>query len=98
MTLLVQSISFIAVFVMLFAKKRSTAAVFLILGAAGGLAGSYMLILELIADAENFTRSFNDKDIDIEEDDIPSDEPEAPTAKRSIEIPVDETADETEFS
>ncbi len=45
--LLVQSASFIALFIMLYRKKKSLAGTFLAIGAAGGIAGSVLVLKEM---------------------------------------------------
>jgi len=45
-TLIVQSISFLIVFIMLYNKKKSLAKTFAALSVAGGVAGAYLLVCE----------------------------------------------------
>ena len=91
-TLVVQAISFLCLFFILFAKKKSIAGAFLALSAAEGAAGTYLLYQlkeerKKARDAEYFDE-IDEFDLD---DSMISDEPEL------MEIPVDESATEEEF-
>ena len=91
-TLVVQAISFLCLFFILFAKKKSIAGAFLALSAAEGAAGTYLLYQlkeerKKARDSEYFDE-IDEFDLD---DSMISDEPEL------IEIPVDESATEEEF-
>lgn len=45
-TLLIEAVSFIVLFFMLYSKKKSLAATFLALGSIGGAAGAYLVLTE----------------------------------------------------
>lgn len=51
-TLLVQSVSFIVLFFLLYKKKKSLANTFLALSAVGGIAGAYLVLKEAKAEVE----------------------------------------------
>lgn len=93
-TLVVQAISFLCMFLILWAKKKSIASAFLALSAAEGAAGAYLLY-QLKAEREE---EFNPDDyldeydeFDLDDSMITDEGPEV------IEIPVDESATEEEF-
>ncbi len=52
LTLLVQSASFVVLFFMLYAKKKSLANTFLALSAIGGIAGAYLILKEAKSEVE----------------------------------------------
>ncbi len=52
LTLLVQSASFVILFFMLYAKKKSLANTFLALSAIGGIAGAYLILKEAKSEVE----------------------------------------------
>lgn len=97
-TLLVQSITFGVMFIMLYSKnKKSLASTFLALAGVGAAFGGYLLYLTRQEDREDsehyseylnhlFEDGLNDME-DVDDDDL-----------RDFEIPMDETADETEFT
>ena len=92
-TLVVQAISFLCLFFILFAKKKSIAGAFLALAAAEGAAGTYLLYQlkeekkhEL--DPSDYLDEIDEFDLD---DSMIASEPEM------MEIPVDESATEDEF-
>ncbi len=91
-TLVVQAISFLCLFFILMAKKKSIAGAFLALSAAEGAAGTYLLYQlkeekKKARDADYFDE-IDEFDLD---DSMISDEPEM------MDIPVDESATEDEF-
>lgn len=89
-TLVVQSITFMfLVLIFLFKNKRNTASAFCVMGIAGGIVGSVLL-------AKQFREEFKDKDILSAIDELC--ESTAPETAAVSEIPVDDTADETEFN
>ncbi len=90
-TLVVQSITFLVLFIMLFSKKRSFAKAFLALAGVGGAMGAYLLCLER---AENCEEA-DDCDFDCDGDWI-SEADEIPV-EEVVDIPADETASEDEF-
>jgi len=99
LSLIVQSVSYIALFIMLYSRKRSFATAFLAVGAIGGSIGSFILMLDKIEDGERFARIRNTKNAVIEDAaDVYEEEIVVPLKREEIEIPVDETADETEFA
>lgn len=91
--LLVQAVSFLILFIMMFNKKRSFGNTLLIISAAGGIAGAILIYKQMVEDYDNnhlksvvedyeagfFDDNHDDNDIIIQE------------------IPVDDTVDETEF-
>lgn len=91
--LLVQAVSFLVLFIMMFNKKRSLGNALLIISAAGGIAGAILIYKQILEDYDNkhlksvvedyetgfFDDNHDDDDIIIQE------------------IPVDDTVDETEF-
>jgi len=86
-SLLIQSISFMLfVLIFLFRNKRNTAGAFCTMGLAGGIVGTILLV-------KQFKEEFKDKDILAAIDDL-CDNKKEPVY---VEIPVDETADESEF-
>lgn len=103
-TLVIQAISFISVFIMLYSKKRSFANVFLILGMIGGAVGAYLLYMQKIEDDFEYEDDFGeflrrkyDANESFEDSDFDTvDKPEDDFSE--IVIPVDDSVDETEFS
>lgn len=103
-TLVIQAISFISLFVMLYSKKRSYASAFLILGIIGGAIGAYLLYLQKLEDDLEYEDDFGEflrrkydvnecfEDADFDTVDEPEDD------VNEILIPIDESVDETEFS
>ena len=86
-SLLIQSMSFmIFVLIFLFKNKRNTAGAFCTMGIAGGIIGTIMLMKQL-------REEFQDKDILAAIDDLCDSKKETVY----VEIPVDDTADESEF-
>ena len=59
-TLLVQSVSFIVLFFLLYKKKKSLANTFLALSAVGGIAGAYLVLKEAKAEVEACERAAQD--------------------------------------
>lgn len=108
--LVVQSVSFLALFLISYNKRREESGAFLAMGAVFGIVGAYLLALERLEDDNiygDFSRHFNndfdfdddsyDGDSDIE-DDVVKDAKQEKAKDEQIEIPVDETADESEFN
>lgn len=103
-SLMIQAISFIALFIMLYTKKRSYSSAFLVLGVLGGAVGAYLLYLQKLEDDLEYEDNFDEflrrkydindnfDDTDFETVDKPEDDMD------EIEIPIDESVDETEFS
>jgi hypothetical protein len=91
-TLVVQAISFLCLFFILFAKKKSIAGAFLALSAAEGAAGTYLLYqLKEERKKTHDDEYFDEIDEFDLDDSMISDEPEL------MEIPVDESETEEEF-
>ncbi len=90
-SLLVQSVTFLVmVIIFLFKNKKNTAGVFMAISLASGVAGSLLLLKEMQEEREE-DELFDSID-DVYSDDsnfVISDYPE---------VPVDDTADETEFN
>ncbi len=84
-TLMVQSVSMLVLFFLLFAKKKSLATVLLAMSAAGGITGAYLLYKhsERVKAEEDLLSEFLGDDEYIGDDDI--------------EILTDEEVDEAEF-
>ncbi len=103
-TLVIQAISFVSLFFMLYSKKRSFANAFLILGIIGGAVGAYLLYMQKTEDDLEFEDDFGEflrrkydanecfEDADFDTVDKPEDD------FGEIVIPVDDSVDETEFS
>ena len=83
-TLVIQSISFAVLFLLLYSKKRSLAAVLLALSAVGGVAGGYLLYK-------------HSKSVKEEEDLISEFLGEEVHDHGDVEILTDEEVDESEF-
>lgn len=95
-TLIVQAISFVFMFILLCAKKKSIAAAFLAVAAMEGCAGGYLLwqykqdMNEL---DDGFGRDFfGDEEFDFDEDDMTAD------LFGDDDIPVDTEASEEDFA
>ena len=84
-SLIVQSITFLVTFAVLAVKKKSLWKTFLAVGAAGGIAGVWLTVSALKQD-KKFRRVLDAMDDLCAPDDV-----EHP------DVPVDETADESEF-
>ncbi len=74
-SLLVQSLSFFILFIIYWGKRKSLAKTFIAFSAAGGLAGGYLLVSDLLCkksdlefDDEEIDEDF--ADLDVLEDDI----------------------------
>jgi len=92
LTLIVQSVTFIVLAIILFVKQRKNfASIMLGVGAVGGIAGAYMIFRQLRRVIED-ERILEAMDELLGEEDLDF----CPYHKR--EIPVDDTADETEFN
>lgn len=90
LTLLVQSFTFFAMFIMLFTKKRSVTGALLAIASAGGIIGTYLIYRQLSDSmSEQLKTAVEDLCDDSEE---PAAEPEP-----EVVIPVDDTVDENEF-
>ena len=92
-SLLVQSVTFIVMtIIFLYRNKRNTAGAFFAVGLVGAIGGA-LLVTRQIRDQYEEDRIIDAINGICAEDD---DDDEEPTAHR-VEIPVDDTADETEF-
>jgi hypothetical protein len=89
--LLVQAITFLILFIMVFNKKRSLGGAILAIAAAGGIAGAILVYKQAVEEfdsshlksiVEDYEQGFSN---DIHDDII------------LHEVPVDDTVDETEF-
>lgn len=103
-TLIIQAISFVALFLITYSKKRSFATAFLAMGLIGGAVGAYLLYLQKLDDDIDYEDDFGDflkRDYSAHEnfDDADFDTVDEPDDNvDEIEIPIDESVDETEFS
>lgn len=102
-TLIIQTISFISLFIMLYSKKRNFATAFLVLGIIGGAIGAYLLYLQKVEDDMEYEDDFGEflrRKYEVNEFDDGDfdtvDEPEDDVDE--VPIPIDESVDETEFS
>ncbi len=95
-TLVVQSITFLALFIMLYSKKRSFASAFLALAGIGGTFGGYLLYLAGKEEEEE-SKEYSDYLERVFHEDYPEDDDETEASER-IEIEPDETVDESEFT
>lgn len=107
--LLAQGIGFLSACVgLLVARKKESAAVFGIVGTLSGVIGAYLLLLERIEaiEFENFRKRWMEEDefgypdedsYDMLDDELVEDEGDA-AEKQPVEIPIDDTVDESEFT
>lgn len=103
-TLVIQAISFITLFILLYSKKRRYATAFFALGIIGGAVGVYLLYMQKLEDETDYEDDFGDflkreygadenfDDADFDTVDEPDDD------VNEIVIPIDESVDETEFN
>ena len=90
LTLIVQSLSFIALSIVLFAKqKKNYAGLLLGFGVAGGIAGSVLIFKQIRRVIED------DRILEAMDELLDEDEDYKPYHRR--EVPVDDTASEAEF-
>lgn len=121
-TLIIQAISFIALYFMLNKKKYGNAGAFLVIGTVGAVLGALFVLLQKLEDEIEFENSYaynmlskydtdfkkskkerNEKNKSGREHSKDGGESAPETAEESeetqkIEIPVDESVSETEFS
>lgn len=89
--LLVQAITFLLLFIMMFHKKRSFGGAILAIAAAGGIAGAILVYKQAVEELD--TKRFNSIVEDYEEGFSDDDHEEIIIQ----EVPVDDTVDENEF-
>ncbi|NLE13539.1 MAG: hypothetical protein GX628_07665 [Clostridiales bacterium] len=92
LTLLVQSLSLFAMFIMLYSKKRSVTGALLAIASVGGLAGACLIYAQLSETmAEKIDTAVEDlvEEQPVTVEDIPH---------RTVEIPRDKTVNDAEFS
>lgn len=103
-TLVIQAISFITLFIMLYSKKSKYATAFLTLGIIGGAVGAYLLYMQKLEDDIAYEDDFGDflkREYDVDEnfDDADFDTVDEPNDdNKEIVIPIDESVDENEFN
>jgi hypothetical protein len=103
-TLVIQAISFIALFIMMYSKKSKYASAFLTLGLIEGAIGAYLLYMQKLEDDIDYEDDFGDflkRDYGVDEnfDDADFDTVDEPDDDNNeIVIPIDESVDETEFN
>lgn len=99
-SLIIQAISFVVLFLIALGKRKSEAGAYLAVATVFTAAGAYLATLEKIEDDYvygDFSRHFGDLDFDDDEDFDDSNFEVVNEKRKKIEIPVDETVQESEF-